>query len=489
MRSRSTFRVFSFVMLASVAVMFWQFVEQSENREQRRIEAQAQVMADAGSRELKALIDKQKDALLPISENDALKIYFLALQQQPNLSEPLPEMEYVQQLLSQAVKVAGLETSDSLAVIDAQGKIVASTQEMQALPNDWQSRMPTRGDSTPVTTVVNVSERGSQVLMALPIAQIQADAGVQTPMGYLVLSRNISAAKLVGMVPANAVFRLIPEENTITESTVAETSSVVRVLSHALVEVPLQVEVSIDRQDVLATLLPLKRLLGLALGVMTLLVMASNRALKKASSVSQFQQKNPHAQEHLVKALVDALDRRDPHAAAHSAKVAKVAVLTAKAMSLDPLMVETIETAARLCNIGKIELPEDLLTKKAALNESERMHIRNVIAKSADYVSDVPFAGPVVDTLRQTQEFVDGSGPLGLFGDEILISARIVAAANALVGMMSVRAYRSAMSADEASEKLYAMVGSQFDRRVVSRMVTQIENLAAMEESEGAEAA
>ena len=63
-------------------------------------------------------------------------------------------------------------------------------------------------------------------------------------------------------------------------------------------------------------------------------------------------------------------------------------------------------------------------------------------SQAVDLLQDVTFEGPVVETIRQLGETWDGGGPLGLKGEEILVTARVLAVANAFVGMVSPRAYR-----------------------------------------------
>lgn len=179
----------------------------------------------------------------------------------------------------------------------------------------------------------------------------------------------------------------------------------------------------------------------------------------------------------LVAMLVSLVDKRDPNAAQHSARVAMLASATARAMELPQEMVETTETAARLMNLGKADIPTEVLTRQGGLNDAERDAIRNSLATSAELLRGIAFNGPVAETLQQAQERVDGSGPLKLKGDEILVSARIVAVANALIGMLSPRAYRPAMSLEEAVDVLQKDVGHHFDRKVISALMHYLDNL------------
>lgn len=182
----------------------------------------------------------------------------------------------------------------------------------------------------------------------------------------------------------------------------------------------------------------------------------------------------------ITRALVSVVDRRDPNAANHSNRVAVVAGAIARAMGLDATTVETAETAGRLMNIGKIVVPEALLTRAGRLQDDEVRLIRDSLQASADLLDGIAFQGPVVETLRQLQERWDGGGrPRGLAGEDILPSARIVQVANAFVALASPRAYRAAESPERAAQALVAEGGKAFDMKAVAALLHLVENRAA----------
>jgi len=187
----------------------------------------------------------------------------------------------------------------------------------------------------------------------------------------------------------------------------------------------------------------------------------------------------------LVKTLVDVVDKRDPFAAQHSSRVAKVARAVAKEMGLTEVETETADIAGNLLNLGKILIPEEVLSKTGQLTEAERDMIKNSIQTSADLLQGIEFDGPVVLTLRQAQAHWDGSGqPAGLSGDNIVVTARVIAVANALIGMISDRAFRQALSIDDAIENLMKGSGKAFDRRVVAALVNYLDNRGGRAELE-----
>lgn len=178
----------------------------------------------------------------------------------------------------------------------------------------------------------------------------------------------------------------------------------------------------------------------------------------------------------LVKTLVDVVDKRDPFAAQHSARVAQVARAVAKEMNLSDVEIETAEIAGNLLNLGKILIPEAVLKKTEGLTDEERGMIRNSIMTSAELIKGIEFDGPVVETLQQAQANFDGSGNPPLKGDEIVVTARVIAVANAFIGMISDRAFRQALSIDQAIEALMKGMGKGFDRRVVAALINYLDN-------------
>lgn len=180
---------------------------------------------------------------------------------------------------------------------------------------------------------------------------------------------------------------------------------------------------------------------------------------------------------HLVRTVLTIVDSRDPYAANHSVQVAVVARAVAEEMGLADELVDTAEMAGTLMNVGKLLVPADLLTRPGALLDEERRQVRDGIDAGAALLADVPFVGPVVETLQQMHERWDGRGkPRGLAGAEIIVTARVVAVANAFVAMLNPRAWRPGANFDSALEMLLESSGREFDRAVVGALINRLEN-------------
>jgi HD-GYP domain-containing protein (c-di-GMP phosphodiesterase class II) len=173
----------------------------------------------------------------------------------------------------------------------------------------------------------------------------------------------------------------------------------------------------------------------------------------------------------LVRTLTAAVDRRDRFAAEQSARCAALARAISREMEIAPVLADTAEIAGNLMNFGKILVPPELLTKSGQLSPEEMRQIRDSLQATADLIEGVEFDGPVVETLRQVAERWDGTGPRGLKGEEILVTARIVAVANAFVALASPRAWRAGQDIDGVLGAILAQVGTAFDRTVVAALV------------------
>ena len=175
--------------------------------------------------------------------------------------------------------------------------------------------------------------------------------------------------------------------------------------------------------------------------------------------------------ERLLSTLTMIIDARDPWSKQHSQRLARVAGALAQAMKLDEAVVATTVTAAHLMNLGKILVPRSVLTKQAPLDRSELTLVRESIMEGGALLDDLPFEGPVADTIKQAQAHWDGSGlPADIAGEDILLPARILSVANAFVALVSARAHRESMAFDKAVDILSEEAGKRFDKSVISAL-------------------
>jgi two-component system, cell cycle response regulator len=168
-------------------------------------------------------------------------------------------------------------------------------------------------------------------------------------------------------------------------------------------------------------------------------------------------------------ALVTTMTERFPEMDGHTEEVAELAAATARALGCNREEVEEVRRAAELHDIGKVAMPEAILSKRGPLEPAEWWEIRRHTIVGERIVSAAPALGRVAKIVRSTHERFDGRGyPDGLVGEEIPLGARIVAVCDAFDAMTRMRSYRPAMDPRRALAELAACAGAQFDPAVVA---------------------
>ncbi len=178
----------------------------------------------------------------------------------------------------------------------------------------------------------------------------------------------------------------------------------------------------------------------------------------------------------LIEALMQAIDLHDPFSANHSARVSEIALAIADELKLNPQDRSTLDTAASLCNIGKILIPKEVLTKTTPLTNEEMSILVSEMEYVRQILGKIDFPGDVLGTILQKNAHLDGSGqPKGIGSDEMQLAARILCTANAYVAMVSPRAYREKMDSQEALDALLKK-DIWYDRTVLAALFHVMEN-------------
>ncbi len=185
------------------------------------------------------------------------------------------------------------------------------------------------------------------------------------------------------------------------------------------------------------------------------------------------------AQVDTLEALVAMLEARDPFTGGHSRRVAAYAARLAKHLGQTPDIVEEVRKAAVLHDIGKISLPDGILLKPGPLTPDEWREIRKHPTVGAELISKVSGLSSLAPLVRGHHERWDGQGyPDGLAGDEIPLSIRILAVADAFDAITTTRAYREAKSPAQACDILREGAGSQWCLTCVEAMIAMVSDSA-----------
>jgi putative nucleotidyltransferase with HDIG domain len=169
-----------------------------------------------------------------------------------------------------------------------------------------------------------------------------------------------------------------------------------------------------------------------------------------------------------VYALSATVDAKDPYTYGHSNRVASVAETIAKSIGMSGKSLADVYAAAILHDIGKLGVPDVILTKPSKLTDAEWKIIHQHPAEGAKIISHVKELSTLIPLIRHHHEWYDGTGyPEGLKGDEIPLGARIISIADAYDTMTTKRLYRNVITHKEALRELKRCSGTQFDPKLV----------------------
>lgn len=168
-----------------------------------------------------------------------------------------------------------------------------------------------------------------------------------------------------------------------------------------------------------------------------------------------------------VGSLTAAIDAKDAYTRGHSERVAWGARALARAVGLDEATAERAHLAGLLHDIGKIGVPESVLTKRGRLTEAEFDMIKRHPRIGFDILRGIPSLEDVLPGVLHHHERWDGKGyPTGAAGEEISLFGRILAVADVFDALSSDRAYRKALPRDEVLAEIERSSGSHFDPRM-----------------------
>lgn len=184
-----------------------------------------------------------------------------------------------------------------------------------------------------------------------------------------------------------------------------------------------------------------------------------------------------------IKALANALEAKDPYTRGHSERVAKLAVAIAEDLNLSQDLIQNLNYAAILHDIGKIGIPEIILNKPGKLSDEEFAKIKEHPVKGASITNNVDFLSQASLFILHHHERLNGSGyPKGLKGAEIPLGAAIIAVADVYDALTTDRPYRNALSPQEAFKEIEINKGVLFKEEVVDALKRVLEKREELKE-------
>lgn len=175
-----------------------------------------------------------------------------------------------------------------------------------------------------------------------------------------------------------------------------------------------------------------------------------------------------------IRAIVEAVDAKDPYTRGHSSRVVEYALLIGNALTRDKDRLKDIEISAILHDVGKIGIPDKILGKPGRLTRREQRYMERHPEFSAAIVEPIELLKRLMRNIMHHHERIDGKGyPDGLKGKRIPLVARIICIADAFDAMTTDRPYRKRKSARTALRELKKHSGTQFDQRLVRVFVSE----------------
>jgi PAS domain S-box-containing protein/putative nucleotidyltransferase with HDIG domain len=170
------------------------------------------------------------------------------------------------------------------------------------------------------------------------------------------------------------------------------------------------------------------------------------------------------------------LELRDPYTFSHTRHVASIAEKIGEALGWEDNRLLEIRLAGELHDLGKMNIPLDILNKSGKLSDIEYSLVQQHVTNSYELIKDINFPFPLAEMILQHHERLDGSGyPRGLKGEEVMTEARILAISDVLESMVSHRPYRESLGVDKACQELKDGCNSKYDLELVGVALNLIE--------------
>ncbi len=180
----------------------------------------------------------------------------------------------------------------------------------------------------------------------------------------------------------------------------------------------------------------------------------------------------------VVRALVNAVEARDPYTSGHSERVARFAQCLALAGGESEAGCERIYLTGLLHDVGKIAIPDGVLRKPGGLNDAERRIIETHTDAGWRILHELDALRDVLPGVLYHHERFDGKGyPDGLIGENIPLDGRILAVCDAFDAMTSSRPYRTGMSTQDAVDIMQKGAGTYWDPKIVTLFMENIESI------------
>lgn len=205
-------------------------------------------------------------------------------------------------------------------------------------------------------------------------------------------------------------------------------------------------------------------------------VVAEKTIQRLEKEISELRDKNKSISEMAARSILHALDLKDHYTFGHSTRVAFYSVLCGKELGLGEEELYELELAALFHDIGKIGIPDQILTKPERLEPDEFEIMKKHPVMSYEILKDFDTFQEIAIITRHHHERYDGRGyPDRLKGEDIPFHSRIILVSDTFDAMTSTRPYRKGLPYEVAFDELNQFSGSQFDPEIVKAFINALE--------------
>ena len=190
--------------------------------------------------------------------------------------------------------------------------------------------------------------------------------------------------------------------------------------------------------------------------------------VEKSARIEALETGNHQMFRQLINVVSEALELKDAYTANHQRSVAELSVGIGRRLGYDAHRLEGLRLGALVHDIGKLAIPNQILSKPGSLTEQEYALVQTHPVRGANIIGDVAFPWPIKQMILQHHERLDGTGyPYGLKGEQILEEAQILAVADIADSMLSHRPYRPALGLSALAEVLLEQRGGSLRADIV----------------------
>ncbi|AIO19056.1 Cyclic di-GMP phosphodiesterase response regulator RpfG [Candidatus Izimaplasma bacterium HR1] len=195
------------------------------------------------------------------------------------------------------------------------------------------------------------------------------------------------------------------------------------------------------------------------------------------SEIAKSRENTRDVLESLITTIGAITEFRDPYTFGHENRVASLAIEIGKEMNFSEKRLEIVRFSSLLHDVGKIQIPLEILTKPGSLSDSQESLVKEHPQVGYDIIKQIQFEQPIAEVVKQHHEKCDGSGyPEGLMCDEIKLEAKIICVADVFEAMSNHRPYRPGLPLEECIKELQDNSGTLYDQNVVDICVDIIRN-------------